>query len=145
MEYLHFLNLFTEVLSKDAPFNQKYPRANQGTFAPKDSHEAIMNRSRLAIRFCTIKETSPKEYKKTEIFCSNLLLKARKTISQQKVSCKLWNPFFPNKTKSHRNLNLVEKGKLIDAEEIAKISMGYFVNIVQKLGVVIEKWNLKLT
>ena len=56
MEYLHFLNLFTEILSKDAPFNQKYLRANQGTFAPKDSHEAIMNRSRLAISFCTRKQ-----------------------------------------------------------------------------------------
>ena len=51
---------------------------------------------------------------------------------------------FLKQSKSHRILNLVEKGKTIDDDkEIAKIFNEYFVNIVQKLGKVIEKRNVK--
>ena len=54
MEYQHFLNLFTEVLSKDTPLKAKYLRVNQGTFKTKGLHKARSPNQEFfsKIRFC---------------------------------------------------------------------------------------------
>ena len=54
-------------------------------------------------------------------------------------------PLFSNKAKSHRTLNLIAKDQLIDDdEEVAKIFNEYFINIDQKLRILIKKSNIKL-
>ena len=80
MEFQHFLNLFTEILSKPVPMMRNDLRAN----VTKDLRKAKLNRSRLRNKFLRHKtEILQKEYKKQQSFCSNLLLKAKKTISQK--------------------------------------------------------------
>ena len=156
MEYQHCLNLFIKVLSKHVPLKKKYLRANQGRFVTKNLHRAIMNRSRLRNKFLRNKtETSRKEYKKQQNFCSNLLRKAKKdhfakldvySVTDNKSFWQTVKPLFSNKVKSHRIPNLLEKDNLIcDDQKIAKIFKEYLVHVVQKLGIVIEKSNIKPT
>ena len=75
MEFQHFLNLFTEILSKPVPMMRNDLRAN----VTKDLRKAKLNRSRLRSKFLRHKtEILQKEYKKQQNFCSNLLRKAKK-------------------------------------------------------------------
>ena len=75
MEFQHFLNLFTEILSKPVPMMRNDLRAN----VTKDLRKAKLNRSRLRNKFLRHKtEILQKEYKKQQNFCSNLLRKAKK-------------------------------------------------------------------
>ena len=77
MEYQHFLNLFTESLSKH--WKKKSLRGNQVRFITKDLHKAIMTRFILRSKFsCNKTEASQKENKNQQNFCSNLLRKDKK-------------------------------------------------------------------
>lgn len=100
-------------------------------------------------------ETSRKEYKKQRHFFSNLLQKTKKdhfaklNISPVIDNKSFWQtvqPFSSNKVKSYRNVNLLKKYELVyDDEKIAKRFTERFVNIVQKLGIVIGKSDIKIT
>ena len=81
---------------------------------------------------------------KQKNYCSNLLLKAKKdhfsqifSVTDNKSFRQTVKHLSSNKEKSHIILNLVEKYELIDDKKTAKIFNKYFVNIVQKLGIVI--------
>ena len=99
-------------------------------------------------------ETSRKEYKKQRHFFSNLLQKTKKDhfakldISPVIDNKSFWQtvqPFSSNKVKSYRNVNLLKKDELVyDDEKIAKRFTERFVNIVQKLGIVTKRSNIKL-
>ena len=99
-------------------------------------------------------ETSRKEYKKQRHFFSNLLQKTKKdhfaklNISPVIDNKSFWQtvqPFSSNKVKSYRNVNLLKKYELVyDDEKIAKRFTERFVNIVQKLGIVTKRSNIKL-
>ena len=79
MEYQHFLNLFTENLSKHVPWKKKSLKGNQVRFITKDLHKAIMTRFILRSKFLHNKtEASQKENKNQQNFCSNLLWKDKK-------------------------------------------------------------------
>ena len=68
------------------------------------------------------------------------------SVTDNKSFWQTLKPLFSNKVKSPRILNLVEKDTLIDHnEKITKISNEHFVNIVQKLGKVSKKSNIKPT
>ena len=99
-------------------------------------------------------ETSRKEYKKQRHFFSNLLQKTKKDhfakldISPVIDNKSFWQtvqPFSSNKVKSYRNVNLLKKDELVyDDEKIAKRFTERFVNIVQKLGILTKRSNIKL-
>ena len=99
-------------------------------------------------------ETSRKEYKKQRHFFSNLLQKTKKDhfakldISPVIDNKSFWQtvqPFSSNKVQSYRNVNLLKKDELVyDDEKIAKRFTERFVNIVQKLGIVTKRSNIKL-
>ena len=40
IEYLHFRNIYIEILNKDVPIKQKYFRENQGRFMNKDLRQS---------------------------------------------------------------------------------------------------------
>ena len=99
-------------------------------------------------------ETSRKEYKKQRHFFSNLLQKTKKDhfakldISPVIDNKNFWQtvqPFSSNKVKSYRNVNSLKKDELVyDDEKIAKRFTERFVNIVQKVGIVTKRSNIKL-
>ena len=86
MEYQHFLNLFTEILSKHAPLKKKYLRANQGRLMTKDLHKAKMNRSRFYNKFLRNKtKFLRKEYRKQQDFVVISCEKPKKMILQNLI------------------------------------------------------------
>ena len=69
IEYQHFLNIFIDILNKDAPMKIKYLRAKQGKFITKGLHEAIIKRSKLRNKFLRDRtKTLQKNTKSKEIF-----------------------------------------------------------------------------
>ena len=126
----------------------------------KDMHKAIWNRSRFffARRFCAIKQKlRGKNTKKNDIFLVISYKKPKKdhfakldisSVIDNKSFWQTVQPFSSSKVKSYRNVNLLKKQddtKLVDDDEkIAKIFTERFVNIVQKLGIVTKKSNIKL-
>ena len=150
MEYQHFLNIFIEILNKHAPMKQKYLRVNQGRFMTKDLHKAIMKRSRLRNKFLRDRtDISRKQYKKQRNLCVSLLKKAKKdhfanldikSVTDNKKFWQTVKPLSSNKVKAKTVIKLVENDAMIDDEsEIAKIFNEYFVNIVNKLGILQEE------
>ena len=150
MEYQHFLNIFIEILNKHASMKQKYLRANQGRFMTKDIHKAIMKRSRLRNKFLRDRtEISTEEYKKERNLCVSLLKKEKKDhfvnldITSATEYKKFWQtvkPLFSTKVKAKTVIKLVENDRMIDDDsEIANFFNEYFVNIVKKLGILIEE------
>ena len=150
MEYQHFLNIFIEILNKDAPMKQKYLRANQGRFMTKDLHKAIMKRFRLRNKFLRDRtDISREEYKKQRNLCVSLLKKAKKdhfanldikSVTDNKEFWQPVKPLFSNKVKTKTVIKLVENNAMIDDEpDITNIFNGYFVNIVKKLEILTEE------
>ena len=58
IEYQRFLNIFFDIFNKHPPIKKKFIRENQSTFMTRELSKAIINRSRLRIRFLKRKKSS---------------------------------------------------------------------------------------
>ena len=145
IEYDHFINIFTETLSKHAPSKKKYVRANQSGFMTKDLNKAIMKRSKLRNTFLKEKSDSArKAYASQRNICVNLLRKTKKNyfanldVNSITDNRKFWQtakPLFSNKLPHKETINLSENGKILNNDnEIAITFNNYFSNIIKKLS-----------
>ena len=105
--YSTFSDVFRSVLDKQAPLKRKIIIGNQGPFMTKQLSKAIMNRSKLRIRY--FKWPSREnflDYKKAKNTCNNLIKFAKKSYSDNvtskgfvsnKAFWKTVKPFLTNK------------------------------------------------
>ena len=79
ISYDVFENLVLQMLGKMAPIKPKHIRGNQSSFMNKDTHKAIMTRTRLRSRF--LKEPTQMNrlaYNKQRNYCISLIRQNKK-------------------------------------------------------------------
>ena len=144
IEYDHFINIFTETLSKHAPLKKKYFRANQSGFMTKDLNKAIMKRSKLHNTFLKEKSDSArKAYTSQRNICVNLLRKTKKnyfanldvnSITDNRKFCQIVKPLFSNKAIMKRSTlrNTFLKEKSDSARKAYTSQRNICVNLLRK-------------
>ena len=129
------------ILNRHAPMKEKLVRANNSPFMNKTLNKAIITRSRLKNKF--LKKTNEENksiYSKQRNYCVNLLRKVKKNyyanlnlkyITDNK---KFWNivkPFFSDKSKSSKNITLIEGETIISNDvDVADTLNSFFSNAV---------------
>ena len=144
LESEHFVNIFIEILNKQAPIKKKYLRANQREFMSKKLNKAIMTRSRLRNKFLKEKSADSKiAYAKQRNYCINLLRRTKKkyfaninisSITDNKKFWKTVKPLFSDKISHKGIIDLaVNDAILSDDQVVADTFNNYFNNIVKNL------------
>ena len=124
---------------------QKLPRANHSPYISKPLRKAIMRRSHLEkVYYKNKSEKFFKAYKKQKNFCSRLYKKEKKRFfnnlnlsfaADNKFFWKTIKPFFSNKENYGSQIRLVEKGEVLqDDDLIAKELDKFFKNAVSTLN-----------
>ena len=121
-------------------------RANNSPFMNKMLTKAIMTRSRLKNKFLkNPNEENKSIYNKQRNYCVNLLRKVKKrtyanlNLKYITDNKKFWNtvkPFFPNRSKSSKNIKLIE-GETITSNDVdvAETLNSFFSNAVINLNI----------
>ena len=151
LEYLYYLNVFSDFLNKHAPIKKKYIRANQSNFMTRELGKAIMKRSKLRSRFRKGKsEVSRKAYSTQRNYYVNLLKKIKREYFANIKINNIADNLFSDKINHRETINLIDNGvTLFNDEEIAETFNKYFFNIAKKLSLPenlsIKKQSVKLS
>ena len=150
LESEHFVNIFIEILNKQAPIKKKYLRANQREFMSKKLNKAIMTLSRLRNKFLKEKSADSKiAYAKQRNCCINLLRRTKKkyfaninisSITDNKKFWKIVKPLFSDKISHKGIIDLAVNDTILsDDQVVADTFNNYFNNIVKNLLTMINK------
>ena len=145
-DYKDFEAAFLKHLNKHAPMKTKYVRANNAPFMNKKLCKAFMNRSRLRNKFIKYPTNLNKSnYNRQRNYCVNLLRREKKkyygnldikNFTDNKKFWKTIKPFFSDKTKSTKQITLIEGDSIISKDDmIAKTFNSFFSNAVNMLGI----------
>ena len=129
-----------------APMKEKYVRANNSPFWNKRLNKALMTRSRLKNKHLKFPSVfNKKMFKKHRNFCVNLLRREKKIYYDKlDINCftdnkKFWEhvrPFFSYKSKSSKNITLIEGEDIIsDDQNVANTLNKFFGNSISILGI----------
>ena len=144
-----FISTVRYILNKQAPFKQKYIRAEDAPFMSKNLRKAIMKRSRLKNRFNKDRtDENWLPYRTQRNLCVKILRENkksyyakidRKAVCDNKRFWKVVKPLFSNKVQTSSCITLLENNIVnSDEMEVAEILNDYFTNITQTLGTLQE-------